>query len=54
MIGCVHGDEECCAIRDSWRPSFRVRVMFAIESDRSVDSKQAVFTPANADLENAA
>lgn len=54
MIGCVLGDEECCAIRDSWQPSLPITVIYAVESGRSVNSDPAVFTSAKADLENAA
>lgn len=45
MLGCVLGDEECCAIRDSWRASIPIVVLSAVEFDALMNGNQVVFTP---------
>jgi hypothetical protein len=52
MFGCVLGNEECCAIRDSWRPNLPVRVLSASEFDVLV-SEDIVFVGRLADLAEA-
>jgi hypothetical protein len=41
---CVAGSEEAMAIRDSWRPSFRVTVMTSADLDDLSDRCDVVFT----------
>ena len=44
MLGCVLGDEECCAIRDSWRLSLPVVVVSSAEFDELVNRNIVIFT----------
>jgi hypothetical protein len=49
-FGCVLGDEECCAIRDSWRASIPVVVLSPLDFEELVNRNSMAFTPGVAGL----
>ena len=53
VMGCVFGDEECCAIRDSWRASLPIVELAAEDFDGLVIQNQVVFDGRFADLAEA-
>ena len=50
MLGCVHGDEECCAIRDAWRPSLEIVSRSSAHFDRGTEENPMLYVPSMVDL----
>lgn len=48
MFGCVLNDEECCAVRDSWRTSFPIVVLNSIEPHELANRNPLVFSRSTA------
>jgi hypothetical protein len=49
MLGCALGNEECCAIRDSWQPALPITMLSPDDYDKLLNTNTVVFHGSLAD-----